>query len=314
MEHFVTLFDSLFLPQGLALHLSMERHVKDYLLWILCVDDEAHDVLTKLQLPNVRLLRLSQLETPELLSVKSSRNKGEYCWTLTPFAPRFVFEADKTIARVTYLDADMWFRDSPSMIFNEFENSRKDVLVTEHGYAPEFDQSAASGKYCVQFLTFTKTVSEPVREWWEKKCIEWCYAKLDNGRFGDQKYLDDWPERFNTHVHVLSNKELMMAPWNSTRFPYSGAKLWHFHGFRIAKYGRTILFFRAPYSIPRVVSLNVYRPYEQDIISAIINLKNCGHIVLSQNTRPTQFILTALLRQLVARFRILSFLSVKRCN
>ena len=26
MEHFVTLFDSLFLPQGLALHMSMERH------------------------------------------------------------------------------------------------------------------------------------------------------------------------------------------------------------------------------------------------------------------------------------------------
>ena len=34
--------DSLFLPQGLALHMSMERHVKDYTLWILCVDDEAH--------------------------------------------------------------------------------------------------------------------------------------------------------------------------------------------------------------------------------------------------------------------------------
>ena len=67
MEHFVTLFDSLFLPQGLALHMSMERHVKNYTLWILCVDDEAHAVLTKLQLPNVRLLQLSKLETEDLL-------------------------------------------------------------------------------------------------------------------------------------------------------------------------------------------------------------------------------------------------------
>ncbi len=74
MEHFVTLFNCLFLPQGLALQLSMERHVRDYVLWILCVDDEAHDVLARLDLPNVRLLKLSELETAELLSVKPSRS------------------------------------------------------------------------------------------------------------------------------------------------------------------------------------------------------------------------------------------------
>jgi hypothetical protein len=34
MEHYVTLFDSLFLPQGLALHMSMERHAGVYTLWI----------------------------------------------------------------------------------------------------------------------------------------------------------------------------------------------------------------------------------------------------------------------------------------
>ena len=86
MEHYVTLFDSLFLPQGLALHTSMQRHVKNYTLWILCVDDEAHRVLTQLRLPNVRLLQLSQLETEDLLLVKPGRSKGEYCWTLTPLA------------------------------------------------------------------------------------------------------------------------------------------------------------------------------------------------------------------------------------
>ena len=66
MEHFVTLFDSLFLPQGLALHLSMERYAGNYKLWILCIDDTVHDVLTKIKLPNVRLLQLSLLETDEL--------------------------------------------------------------------------------------------------------------------------------------------------------------------------------------------------------------------------------------------------------
>ena len=110
MEPYVTLFDSFFLPQGLALHISMERHVDNYTLWILCVDDEVHDALSKLNLPNVRLLQLSKLETSELLAVKPTRSIGEYCWTLTPFTSRFVFEMDTTVSRVTYLDADMWFR------------------------------------------------------------------------------------------------------------------------------------------------------------------------------------------------------------
>lgn len=233
MEHFVTLFDSLFLPQGLALHISMERHVGNYTLWVLCVDVEAHEVLSKLNLPNVRLLQLSKLETPELLAVKPDRSKGEYCWTLTPFAPRFVFEADAEVSRVTYLDADLWFRKNPEPIFREFDASGKDILITDHAYSPEYDQSATSGQYCVQFMTFTRDGGEVVRKWWEGKCIEWCFARFEDGKFGDQKYLDDWPTRFANSVHVLTNKELMLAPWNATRFPYGNAVTWHFHDLRI---------------------------------------------------------------------------------
>jgi hypothetical protein len=178
MEHFVTLFDSLFLPQGLALHMSMERHIKDYTLWILCVDDEVYDSLTKLNLDNVRLLKLSELETPELLAVKPTRTKGEYCWTLTPFSLRFVFEADASLKRVTYLDADMWFRKNPAPIFREFDVSEKHVLITDHNYAPEYDASAKSGQYCVQFMTFNRDGGEVVRKWCEKRCIEWCFARF----------------------------------------------------------------------------------------------------------------------------------------
>jgi hypothetical protein len=171
MEHYVTLFDNLFLPQGLALHMSMERYLQHYTLWVLCVDDQAHEVLTKLNLPNVRLLQLSKLETAELLGVKNTRSKSEYCWTLTPFAPRFVFEADLEVKRVTYLDADLWFLRSPSLIFEEFDKSRKQVLITDHAYAPEYDKTSSSGQYCVQFMIFNRKGSEIVRKWWEERCI-----------------------------------------------------------------------------------------------------------------------------------------------
>ena len=273
MEHYVTLFDSLFLPQGLALHMSMERRVNNYTLWVLCVDDETHSILTQLSLPNVSLLRLSNLETKELLAVKPGRTKGEYCWTLTPFAPRFVFEATPELKRVTYIDADLWFRKDPSSIFDEFEASGKAVLITEHSYSPEYDQSATSGQFCVQFMTFDRIEGEEIRKWWEKRCVEWCFGRFEDGKFGDQKYLDLWPEIFKDKVHVLVNKELCLAPWNATRFPYSNSVFYHFHDLRIIGPSEVHIGY---YSIPKQTIKNIHHNYIIDLDKAISLLKLNG--------------------------------------
>lgn len=278
MEHYVTLFDNIFLPQGLALHLSMERHAGSYTLWILCVDNITFDILQQIDLPNVCLLQLEKLETDELRRVRLDRTNGEYCWTLTPFAPRWVFETDASVRRVTYIDADMWLRKSPAPIFLEFERSGKQILITDHGYAPEYDQSATSGQYCVQFMTFNREGSDTVRKWWEERCIEWCYGRSEDGKYGDQKYLDDWPERFSDKVHVLNHQEWMLAPWNSIRFPYSGAICHHFHGLRIVDNSVALL----GYAIPPVVIENIYHPYLADLRAVCDFLREIGHQVVMQ--------------------------------
>ncbi|MGN6580917.1 MAG: hypothetical protein ACTHJ1_13155 [Bordetella sp.] len=284
MEHYITLFDSLFLPQGLALHMSMERHAGAYTLWVLCMDEKAHDVLEKLSLPNVRLLRVGELETEELKRVKPGRSKGEYCWTLTPFTPRFVFEADASASRVTYIDADIWFRKSPAALFAELEHSGKHVLITDHAYAPEHDQSATSGQYCVQFMTFTRNGGEAVRKWWEERCVEWCFNRTEDGKFGDQKYLDDWPERFPDQVHVLHDCELAMAPWNAERFPYGRAVIWHFHGLRLIVKDQSLQASFGPYHLPQVVWSYIYKPYLADLRRAIDLIRSCGETARSQTS------------------------------
>ena len=294
MEHFVTLFNSLFLPQGLALHRSMERHVPKYVLWILCVDDETYDVLKRLALPNVRLLKLSTLETEELLLSKPGRTIAEYCWTLTPFAPRFVFEVDATVRRVTYLDADLWFRKHPKPIFDELDSSGKQVLITDHAYAPEYDQSATSGQFCVQFMTFTREGGETVRRWWEERCVEWCYARFEDGKFGDQKYLDDWPERFGSLVHVLQDKERALAPWNAIRFPYANAVFYHFHGLRILSKKQLQI---GDYSLPLALKQHVYQPFCDDLKEAIKQLE-----VIEFTLKP-QAVIASLPRRIFRKIR-----------
>jgi hypothetical protein len=267
MEHFVTLFDSQFTPQGLSLHMSMEKYVGEYTLWVLCMDDEVEIILKKLNLPNVKLLLLSNLETPELKKIKSSRTKAEYCWTLTPFAPRFVFEADCKVLRITYIDADIFFLKNPYPIFKEFNESGKQVLITEHAYAPEYDQSITSGKFCVQFITFNRFGGELVRKWWEDRCIEWCFAYFEDGKFGDQKYLDNWPIKFGSIVHVLKHGSWCLAPWNATRFEYSEGIFYHFHGLRVLENNK--IYYGHGYYIPNLFKINIYKIYTKAIKYAI---------------------------------------------
>jgi hypothetical protein len=285
-ENFVTLFDSLYLPQAIALHNSMQKHIKDYLLWMLCVDEISYLTLSHLKLPNTMLLNLSEIETDELKEVKRKRTPGEYCWTLTPFAPDFVFERDQSIQRVTYIDADIWFRKSPDIIFDEFSSSDKAVMITDHGYAPEFDHNVTAGQYCVQFMIFKKYESEHIRKHWQHSCLDWCFARHENGKFGDQKYLDDWGSLFPNQIHILSNRELTLAPWNATRFPFGNSIFYHFHGLKIIN---EVKIFVGNYPIPLKLKENVYKNYLIDLKAAINLLKRAGFKVLSQKP-PLRYI------------------------
>lgn len=284
MEHYVTLFDSLFLPQGLALHGSMERHAGPFTLWVLCMDSQAHEALQRLDLPNVRLIALADAETPELLHVKPSRSRGEYCWTMTSSTPKLVFDRDASARRVTYLDADLWFRQSPEAIFEQFDRSGKSVLITEHAYPPEFDQSKDSGRFCVQFITFARDRGEPVRRWWADRCIEWCYARTEDGKFGDQMYLDDWPVRFAELVHVLANPEWVQGPWNTTRSAPGAAIAFHFHGLRLMRQGVVLL--TESYPIYAGTKDVLYDPYLKDLERSVAALDGIGVQLKPQVDRP----------------------------
>jgi hypothetical protein len=227
------------------------------------MDNEVKAVLDSMDDPSIKAVRLADVETAELLAVKGGRNRAEYCWTMTPFTPKIVFDRDAQVERVTYIDADMFLLKAPGPIFEEFEASGKAVLITDHAYDAEYDSSAGSGQYCVQFMTFVRGRSDTVRQWWQERCIEWCFDRMEDGKHGDQKYLDDWPGRFPESVHVLSQIDVLLAPWNARRFPYSRAIAWHFQGFRLLGNDRALL--HRGYAVPDVVDRMIYAPYMKEL-------------------------------------------------
>jgi hypothetical protein len=281
MEHYITLFDVGFAPQGLALHRSLQRHAGEHTLWVLCMDDEVAHLLKTLAIPDVRTVRLSEIETDPLLEVKPGRNRAEYCWTLTPFTHDIVFERDQSAQRVTYIDADVWLAADPTPVFDAFEASGAAVQITEHAYAPEHDQTATSGRYCVQFLTMDRNRSLPVRRWWQDRCIEWCFARSEDGKFGDQKYLDDWLQRFGELIYVADPKSWFQGPWNATRFPYSEAMMYHFHGLRLVC-PRSVFPVNREYRIPKPHWRCLYEPYLEDVADAV------AQIARTTDTGPTR--------------------------
>jgi hypothetical protein len=108
----------------------------------------------------------------------------------------------------------MIFYSDPNVLLEEMGDNS--ILLTEHRYTKEYNQP--NGIYCVQFTSFRRDVRGiAALTWWRDRCIEWCYARLEDGKFGDQKYLDDWVERFEG-VHVLNHLGGGVAPWNVQQY------------------------------------------------------------------------------------------------
>jgi len=166
-EHFVTLFDRTFLVFGLALHRSLLEQAGDFCLWVVCMDAETEQRLHSLCLPRLRVIPLRDAETAAMVAVRAGRTKGEYCWTMTPFSITAVLGQDPSVSRVTYVDADVYFFGDPRRLVQEMIEAGKHVMITDHSYDPRYEQTTTSGRFCVQFMPFNRSLEAlQVCRWW----------------------------------------------------------------------------------------------------------------------------------------------------
>lgn len=278
MRHFVTVIENSYLPYFLVLHESLRRiYATDFVLWVVAVDDEVLRILERMQLSNVSAFSDKAIWDPELKDIKTRRTLGEYCWTLTPFLPTSVWDRESSVDVITYIDADIWVLKNPEPLLREYEESAAVVQVTPHYFAPSWDQTEASGRFCVQFQTYRRAPeTDRILRDWRLDCL----AGLPDRAFSDQKFLDAWPSRYGASVNVLSMEGAILGPWNAQRFPYSEAYLYHFQGLR---YRTASTMWIGANPIPRPTIDNVYHPYLRRMRLAMDLLESEGWTVTVQD-------------------------------
>lgn len=281
--NFCTLFDKNYIFRGLAMYYSLKKQCNNFKLWILCMDDIVFRQLSAMNLELVVLIKLSDLEDEELLKVKPGRTIAEYCWTLSSSLPLYIFKNNNGLDAVAYIDSDLYFYSSFEPIFKEMgENS---IYIVRHNYSKELAYlEKKSGIYNVSMVVIKNNQDGwKCLQWWRERCLQWCYSRLEDGKFGDQMYLDDWPRRF-ANVKVSSNKGVNLAPWNLNKYLIKKMNddiyvdedrliFYHFHSLRMFGLNR-FLPYQNFYLIKKEEEKMIYSPYLETINNIISEFKS----------------------------------------
>lgn len=279
MRYYCSYFDRNYLTRGLVLLESLERHeTQDFRLIVVCLDEITRLLLSKLTNSHLVLIARHDLERWDfaLIAPRHDRSFVEYYWTLSPTIILRLLDYIPAGEALFYLDSDLCFFSDPAPMLCELDGHS--VLVHEHRYAPGFGHmEVQSGRFNVGLLGFRNDErGREVLGWWRERCNEWCFDRTEDGKFGDQMYLNDWPTRFDG-VRILQHPGGGVAPWNQNALHFScrqdahgklqlnveGQPLVFFHFHALVPINRFayLLVKHGAYSFPEIVVRMAYLPY-----------------------------------------------------
>ena len=261
---------------------SLFRNCPGAHVHVLCMDEQTQAILTRLRMEGITCIPLRDIEDEALLAVKSDRSVAEYCWTLSPCLPWYILEHSPDIDFITYLDADLLFYSSLDPLFDEIDVAS--IAIIEHRFTPRLEHLVVNGRFCVEWVSFRRDEEGMAcLSRWRDQCIEWCYYRLEENRLGDQKYLDEWPDRYK-NLHILQHDGAGIAPWNYAKYEFgllgdgkigvNGGPLifYHFHQFQLlegGKFDRLSAFYTSEKQEP----LEVYGQYEVELLKALADVR-----------------------------------------
>lgn len=286
MRYFCTYFDRNYLVKGLALIGSLSRAYGDGVrIYVVCMDEFTRIMLSDLNLPQVVTIPLHSIEQgdEQLLNSRHDRSTVEYLWTATPTIILRVLERHPEVDLLTYVDADMFVYGSLEPLFAELGDAS--VMIHEHRFPKVLAHLETFGLFNVGLLVFRRDERGfAVLEWWRERCLEWCKATLEDNKYGDQKYLDEWPSKF-PGVKVTQNIGIGTAPWNHAQYHFherNGAvsindtplAIYHFHAFQILNEAVIIPIGITDYRSPMSYYHHALPPYLAALDEAIATVRS----------------------------------------
>lgn len=279
---FCTYFDRNYLPQGLALIASLRRFIPQVKIYILCFDTYSESIIRKLKLKQVSLVKRLDFEDKDLQKAKNNRSFYEYYWTCSPALPYYLFRKYHQIKKLVYVDADIYFFNSPQKYLDQLD--QYSLIISEHRYPKhQIRRCFTSGRFNAG-LDFFKRNQESLAclKRWRRQCLTWCHDRLENEKFGNQLYLNEWPDQY-PNLHVSPDLGLNAAPWNISQYQISQRKskifinrnpliCYHFHQFKA--YQSKPYDFAPAYPLSNKAIKFIYQPYVKEIEKQVKNIKS----------------------------------------
>ena len=212
-HEYCTYFDSNYLPRGIAMIRSLQRQDPNAHIHVLCLDDKTYDVMQTSN-TNTSLIHIHELLTAdqEFANARQNRSQIEWYFTATSCLVNYIITKNPEIENLYYLDSDLYFFNSVESLLSE--SWKASAQIIEHRFSKEMQHLLVYGRFNVGWIGFSTTKEGlSLIQDYRNSCLDWCYDKLEEDRYGDQKYLDKWPEKFPSCV-VSSHKGANVATWN----------------------------------------------------------------------------------------------------
>ena len=237
--------------------------------------DEGVNLLRE-YLPGVQVVDKAELigDSPSLQEALKGRSPSEQIFTMGPAFLLGLSLQFKEDGWLVYADSDLIFFESISQYLASFE--AYNVVVAPHRhYFWNRMRLSKFGEFNVGMVAFRNN-QEGLKalSFWAESCLAWCSDVAENGKYADQKYLENF-HSVASGVHADKSIGSNFAPWNSMfvrlsrdekgKLLVGGQKLSYFHAQGLKQKSRRWVLGHLNYFALAGPSLKklIYTPYLQ---------------------------------------------------
>jgi hypothetical protein len=119
-------------------------------------------------------------------------------------------------------------------------------------------------------------------QWWRERCLEWCGLSYEDGNYGDQAYLNEFPNRYDKLAEA--GVGIRLAPWNAQKYTittgddgvYADSHKVVCYHFQSLKFLKPWLVQLSQYKMIGGLKKHIYKPYLRELAATSKYLRSQG--------------------------------------